>query len=41
MCKGRLGALDWYETRPLEAGSQAFEDIRKGQVQAPKIILKP
>jgi hypothetical protein len=41
MFKGQLGTLDWYETRPLEAGSRAFEDIRNGQVEAPKVILKP
>ena len=41
MFKGQLGTLDWYETRPLEAGSRAFEDIRNGQVKAPKVILKP
>ena len=41
MFDGRLGALDWYEVRPLEVGAQAFADIRQGQVAAPKIILKP
>ena len=41
MFEGRLGPLDWYETRPLEAGLQAFLDIRQGLVSAPKIILKP
>ena len=41
MFDGRLGTLDWYETRPLSAGAQAFSDIRKGIVQAPKVILKP
>ena len=41
MFEGRLGPLDWVETRPLAAGLQAFDDIRKGQVRAPKIILKP
>jgi hypothetical protein len=41
MFDGRLGALDWYEVRPLEVGAQAFADIRHGQVAAPKIILKP
>ena len=41
MFEGRLGPLDWFETRPLAAGLQAFDDIRKGQVRAPKIILKP
>ena len=41
MFTGRLGALDWTEVRPLDAGAMAFADIRKGQVAAPKIILKP
>ena len=41
MFDGRLGPLDWVETRPLSAGEQAFADIRSGQVAAPKIILKP
>lgn len=38
---GRLGPLDWVEFRPLSEGWQAFQDIRAGQVAAPKIILKP
>lgn len=38
---GRLGALDWIETRPLSDGPAAFADIRAGRVAAPKIILKP
>lgn len=38
---GRLGALDWTETRPLENGAQAFADIDAGTAQSPKIILKP
>ena len=41
MWDGRLGALDWTETRPLSEGAQAFADIRAGRVAAPKIILKP
>ena len=41
MFDGRLGALDWIETRPLSEGARAFEDIRAGRVTAPKIILKP
>lgn len=41
MFDGRLGPLDWTETRPLEAGSEAFADIRRGETAAPKIILKP
>jgi threonine dehydrogenase-like Zn-dependent dehydrogenase len=38
---GRLGPLDWTETRPLSEGAQAFADIRAGVVAAPKIILSP
>jgi len=41
MFEGRLGALDWYETRPLADGAEAFSEIRAGTVPAPKIILKP
>lgn len=41
MFDGRLGALDWTETRPLSEGARAFFDIREGRVAAPKIILKP
>lgn len=39
--EGRLGPLDWTETRPLSDGARAFADIRAGKVPAPKIILKP
>jgi len=38
---GRLGPLDWVETRPLDAGAQAFSDLRAGNVAAPKVILIP
>ena len=38
---GRLGPLDWTETRPLAEGARAFADIRAGAVAAPKIILTP
>jgi len=41
MFEGRLGALDWYETRELSDGAKAFAEIRQGLVQASKIILKP
>lgn len=41
MFDGRLGPLDWAESRPLEGGPAAFADIRSGRVAAPKIILKP
>ncbi|WP_299846481.1 alcohol dehydrogenase catalytic domain-containing protein [uncultured Roseovarius sp.] len=38
---GRLGPLDWVDTRPLADGAQAFADIRAGRVPNPKIILTP
>ena len=41
MFDGRLGALDWVETRGLSEGQGAFSDIRKGVTDAPKIILRP
>ena len=41
MFAGRLGSLDWFETRPLEDGAAAFRDIRAGNVATPKIILTP
>ena len=41
MFVGQLGPLDWFETRALPAGTQAFHDIRNGAIRAPKIVLKP
>lgn len=41
MFDGRLGALDWTETRALADGAAAFADIRAGRNPAPKIILTP
>jgi len=41
MFDGRLGALDWVETRPLSEGQRAFSDLRSGQVAVPKILLTP
>lgn len=38
---GRLGALDWPETRPLADGPAAFAEIRAGRTAAPKILLTP
>jgi L-gulonate 5-dehydrogenase len=41
MISGRLGPLDWFETRPLVDGADAFIDIRAGRNAAPKIVLRP
>ena len=38
---GRLGPLDWFETRPLADGAAVFADIRAGRSPAPKIVLDP
>jgi threonine dehydrogenase-like Zn-dependent dehydrogenase len=38
---GRLGPLDWIQTRALSEGATAFEDLRAGAVAAPKIVLHP
>ncbi len=38
---GKLGQLNWHETRPLSEGAKAFSDLRQAIVQTPKIILKP
>jgi threonine dehydrogenase-like Zn-dependent dehydrogenase len=38
---GRLGPLDWTETRPLADGAAAFSDLRQGKVATPKIVLEP
>lgn len=38
---GRLGPLDWTQTRPLGEGTSAFADLRAGKVATPKIILAP
>jgi L-iditol 2-dehydrogenase len=41
IASGRLGALDWFEERPLTEGPQAFRDIDAGSVAAAKIVLRP
>ncbi len=38
---GRLGPLDWTQTRALSEGAGAFRAIRAGEVAAPKIVLIP
>ncbi len=40
MIAGRLGPLDWFESRPLADGAHAFADIRAGRNAAPKIVLR-
>lgn len=38
---GRLGPLDWTQTRALADGASAFADLRAGKVATPKTILAP
>jgi len=38
---GRLGPLDWFETRDLAQGAQAFADLVSGAVAVPRLILEP
>mmetsp|Transcript_29616 Transcript_29616/g.58526 ORF Transcript_29616/g.58526 Transcript_29616/m.58526 type:complete len:327 (-) Transcript_29616:181-1161(-) len=38
---GRLGALDWIQTRALSDGAEAFAALRAGTIAAPKIVLHP
>lgn len=38
---GRLGTLNWIDTRALSDGHAAFQDLRAGRVAAPKIVLNP
>jgi 2-desacetyl-2-hydroxyethyl bacteriochlorophyllide A dehydrogenase len=38
---GELGSLDWVDERPLSMGQQAFEELDRGAVGAPKVILDP
>jgi threonine dehydrogenase-like Zn-dependent dehydrogenase len=37
----QLGALRWFEQRPLEDGAAAFAAIDQGSTPAAKIILRP
>lgn len=41
LASGRLGALDWYEERPLRDGAAAFRDLDAGTTAAAKIIMRP
>lgn len=41
LAEGRLGALEWLETRALADGAAAVADIDAGRVAAAKIVLLP
>jgi L-iditol 2-dehydrogenase len=41
LVEGRLGALDWLETRPLAEGARAVAEIDAGTVAAAKLVLVP
>lgn len=41
MGDGLMGSLDWFEARPMSAGSAAFQDLDHGTANATKIVLLP
>jgi L-iditol 2-dehydrogenase len=41
LAAGRLGALDWIETRTLSEGARAIADIDAGAIAAAKLVLLP
>jgi L-iditol 2-dehydrogenase len=41
LAAGRLGALGWFEERPLREGARAFADIDSGRASAAKLVLRP
>lgn len=41
LADGRLGPLDWIESRDLADGGKAFEDLHQGASRAAKILLRP
>lgn len=41
LAEGAIGDLAWVQTRPLDSGAKAFEDIHHARTAAPKIVLLP
>lgn len=41
MIAGDLGSLDWFETRALSEGANAFADIDNGLISHAKVVLRP
>ncbi len=41
LASGALGDLSWVESRALDEGPQAFDDLLNGRSAAPKIVLLP
>ena len=41
LSSGALGNADWFETRSLESGATAFDDLNNRRVDAAKIVLMP
>jgi threonine dehydrogenase-like Zn-dependent dehydrogenase len=37
----QFGPLNWFETRPLNEGARAFQDLDGGKTDAAKIVLRP
>ncbi|MGI9337606.1 MAG: zinc-dependent alcohol dehydrogenase [Gammaproteobacteria bacterium] len=41
MAAGKLGALNWYQTRPLADGAKVFASLQKSEIPTPKTLLLP
>jgi L-iditol 2-dehydrogenase len=41
LINGHLGALNWFETRPLSQGQAAFQEMDSGVLKPAKLILIP
>jgi threonine dehydrogenase-like Zn-dependent dehydrogenase len=41
LADGRLGALDWFQERPLRDGQRAFDDIDANRIPQAKVVLRP
>ncbi|MBB5495974.1 galactitol-1-phosphate 5-dehydrogenase [Paraburkholderia sp. MM5384-R2] len=39
--EGAFGSLDWLDVRPLDAASQAFDDLQNGRTASGKVVLTP
>ncbi len=41
MATGKLGKLNWHETRPLSEAATVFQNLLSGKTPAPKVLLLP
>lgn len=41
LADGAFGSLEWVQTRPMNEGARAFEDLHSGKAAAAKVVLLP